>query len=110
MDCSKPDEPAGDAPAEEPDPQRRRQHRQRVLKRAAILNGINQSEIQCTLRNMHEGGAELQVPAEVAVPQEFLLYVPLDGVAYRAVLRWRSGSRIGVMFTGTEPKPRWHYG
>ncbi|RWB31810.1 MAG: PilZ domain-containing protein, partial [Mesorhizobium sp.] len=23
---------------------------------------------------------------------------------------WRREDRIGIMFTGTEPKPHWHYG
>lgn len=87
-----------------------RKHRSRVLKRAAILTGITNSEIACTIRNMHENGAELRVPAEARVPREFLLYVAIDGVAYRAVMRWRHQDKMGVMFTGTEPKPHWHYG
>jgi len=33
---------------EEPD--KRRQRRQRVLKGAAIINGINNSEISCTIK------------------------------------------------------------
>ncbi|TIM34179.1 MAG: PilZ domain-containing protein, partial [Mesorhizobium sp.] len=41
---------------------------------------------------------------------EFLLYVPTDGIAYKAAVRWRREDRIGVMFTGTAPKPHWHYG
>jgi hypothetical protein len=88
----------------------RRERRQRVLKRASILKGIQNSEISCVIRNMHSGGAELRVAIDVQIPSEFLLYVPVDSVAYRAQLRWRSGERVGVMFLGTEPKPRWHYG
>ena len=86
------------------------QHRQRVLKGAAILTGLNNSEVTCTVRNMHSNGAELKVPIDARVPDEFLLYVPVDGIGYRAVVRWRREDRIGVQFTGTEPKPRWHYG
>lgn len=87
-----------------------RQHRNRVLKRGAILTGITNSETICTIRNMHENGAELRVSPEARIPPEFLLYVAVDGVAYRAVLRWRREDKVGVMFTGTEPKPHWHYG
>jgi hypothetical protein len=68
------------------------------------------SDIPCMVRNMHAHGAELKVPADAAVPQQFLLYVAVDGVAYRCILRWRKGDRCGVEFTGTEPKPRGHYG
>ena len=88
----------------------RDKHRQRVLKGATILTGISNSEVKCTVRNMHAGGAELKVAIEARVPDEFLLYVPTDGIAYKTVLRWRRENRIGVEFTGTEPKPHWHYG
>jgi hypothetical protein len=87
-----------------------REHRRRVLKGGAILSGIKNSAVNCTIRNMHEHGAELRVQVEARVPGEFLLYVPVDDVAYRAVLRWRKLDRCGVEFTGTEPKPSWHYG
>ncbi len=88
----------------------RPEHRQRVLKGASILSGVSRSEIKCAVRNMHRHGAELKVERDAPVPNEFLLYVPLDGIAYNAVVRWRKDRRIGVMFTGTEPKPAWHYG
>ncbi len=87
-----------------------REHRQRVLKGASILTGINNSEIRCTVRNMHDGGAELRISVGSIVPGEFLLYVPIDEIGYKSVVRWRHGDRIGVMFVGTEPKPHWHYG
>lgn len=92
------------------EPEHRNEHRQRVLKGAAILTGVSRSEIRCTVRNMHEHGAELKLPPSTVCPAEFLLYVPADGIGYRSVVRWRSGDRVGVTFTGTEPKPSWHYG
>ena len=81
-----------------------------MLKGASILTGVSNSEIKCTVRNMHADGAELKVDLHARVPNEFLLYVPVDGLAYKAVVRWRQEGRIGVMFAGTEPKPSWHYG
>ncbi|MDF3167704.1 MULTISPECIES: hypothetical protein [unclassified Mesorhizobium] len=39
-----------------------------------------------------------------------LLCVPVDGIAYRTVVRWRKSDRVGVEFKGTEPKPKFHYG
>ena len=41
----------------------------RVLKGASILSGINNSAIDCTIRNMHEHGAELRVAHGRAHPQ-----------------------------------------
>ena len=87
-----------------------RRHRPRTLKGGAILSGPDQSEITCTIRNMHADGAELSLAADVQMPETFLLYVRADGIAYRATLRWRDGRRAGVSFHGTEPKPAWHYG
>ncbi|MBZ9864777.1 PilZ domain-containing protein [Mesorhizobium sp. CA15] len=88
----------------------RREHRNRVLKGATIITSITNSETTCTIRNQHAAGAELKVPVEARVPAEFLLYVPVDGIAYRSVMRWRKNDRVGVQFTGTEAKPRLHYG
>ncbi|TPI26875.1 PilZ domain-containing protein [Mesorhizobium sp. B3-2-1] len=93
---------------ESPEPQR--EHRPRVLKGGTIITGIRNSEIGCTVRDQHAGGAELKIPLESRVPDQFLLYVPLDGVAYRCEVRWRRNDRVGVQFTGTEPKPKRHYG
>lgn len=91
-------------------PNEQREHRNRVLKGASILQTVNDNEIKVTVRNMHEHGAELRVPIGPAIPEEFLLYIPIDGVGYRSIVRWRDGARMGVEFTGTEPKPHWHYG
>ena len=88
----------------------KREHRPRVLKGGSVITGIQNSEIAVTLRNQHAGGAELKIPIEARIPDRFLLYVPLDGVAYRCEVRWRRNDRIGVQFTGTEPKPKLHYG
>src|SRR5688572_9004632 len=88
----------------------RREHRKRVLKGASILIDVNTSEIRCSVRNMHAEGAELRLPPSSIVPNEFLLYVAIDAIAYRSVVRWREGDRVGVMFTGAQPKPAWHYG
>ncbi|MER9689715.1 PilZ domain-containing protein [Mesorhizobium sp. M0139] len=71
------------------DEEHRRERRQRVLKGASIISGITNSEISCTIRNQNSGGAELIVTVESRVPERFVLYVPTDGVAYQAVLRWR---------------------
>lgn len=88
----------------------RRQHRQRVLKGAAIITGIQNSEIRCSVKNQHDKGAELRVAPDARIPDRFLLYVHIDSIAYRCVVRWRRNDRIGVEFTGTEPKPKLHYG
>ncbi|RWB14363.1 MAG: PilZ domain-containing protein [Mesorhizobium sp.] len=88
----------------------RREHRPRVLKGGTIITGFQNSEISCSLRNQHSKGAELRVASDVQIPERFLLYVPVDGMAYRTVVRWRKNERVGVEFVGTEPKPKFQYG
>lgn len=97
-------------PLEENSGEHKREHRQRVLKGGTIITGIQNSEVSCTLRNQHAGGAELKVAPDSRVPDNFLLYVPVDGIAYRAEVRWRRNDHVGVRFTGTAPKPKLHYG
>jgi hypothetical protein len=93
-----------------PEVESRREHRQRVLKGATIISTGSTSEVGCTIRNQNVGGAELRGTLGVVVPAHFLLYVPVDGVAYQAEIRWRRNDRIGVQFAGKEPKPIRHYG
>lgn len=88
----------------------RASHRSRVLKQGSIIRGINHSEFPCIIRNMSENGAELKVGIDQEVPEEFLLYVRHDGMAYRCKKVWRDGTRVGVAITGTDAKPAWHYG
>lgn len=88
----------------------KREHRPRVLKGGTVITGVQNSEVAVMLRNQHADGAELKIPIESRVPDRFLLYVPLDGIAYRCEVRWRRNDRVGVQFTGTEPKPKMHYG
>ena len=92
------------------EPKTDREHRKRVLKGASILSGVNNSIVQCTIRNQHDHGALLVVPPEARIPTEFLLYVPVDGIGYHATVRWRKLDRCGVSFSGTSPKPSWLYG
>lgn len=85
--------------------------RHRVLKKATIIRGLKLSETVCVMRNESTNGCELKLnDAEQHVPDEFLLYVPMNATAYRCKIRWRTGARIGVEFSGTECKPHWHYG
>lgn len=81
-----------------------------MLKGGTIVIGVNDSEIPCMIRNMHSRGAELKVAADQFVPDQFLLCVTVDRECYNCRICWRRNDRIGVAFTGTAAKPRWHYG
>jgi hypothetical protein len=90
-------------------PNQPREHRQRVLKGASIILGVNESEISCTVRNMNSGGAELRVPFDAVLPQEFLLFISIDNATWRCEQRWRMKDRMGIRFIEPARKPSWHY-
>lgn len=90
-----------------PDGERRDPRRHRVLKSAFILQSRLESEIRCMVRNQHRNGVEIRLPQGVQVPETFLLYIPVDGIAYQSILRWRIGERAGLRFSGWGPKPSW---
>ena len=90
--------------------EQQRKHRNRVLKQGSIIRGTTFSDAVCMVRNMSDSGAELKIGIDQEVPEEFLLYVRHDGIAYRCKQRWRDGTRMGVEIIGKEEKPSWHYG
>ncbi|CDX16364.1 hypothetical protein LCM4577_30425 [Mesorhizobium sp. LCM 4577] len=88
--------------AEYPETERRLHVREFVLKEATIIaNGVR---IGCSVRNQHEQGAELRVAAGMDIPERFLLEVPADDMAYRALVRWRRNDRVGVALYSNAPK------
>ncbi|WP_434722060.1 PilZ domain-containing protein [Mesorhizobium sp. RIZ17] len=88
--------------ADYPETERRLHAREFVLKEATIIaNGVR---IGCSVRNQHEQGAELRVGADVEIPDRFLLEVPADDMAYRALVRWRRNDRVGVALYSNAPK------
>ncbi|UVK36533.1 PilZ domain-containing protein [Mesorhizobium sp. AR10] len=84
----------------DPKEERRLHLRLGVLKHATILAGAQNAEITCSVRNQHKHGAELRVAPDASVPDRFLLHVPVDGVTYQTVVRWRKNDRLGVQFFG----------
>ncbi|WP_414626600.1 PilZ domain-containing protein [Brevundimonas diminuta] len=59
-----------------------------------------QSTINCTVRNLSDTGACLEVSSALHVPSEFHLIV--DSVRFRADCRvvWRRGKKLGVVCEG----------
>ncbi len=76
--------------------------RQAVDMHGKILRGDSLPESICSIRNMSMMGAELRVGADQTFPEEFLLFVRVDGRTYRCRQHWREGTRLGVEFIGIE--------
>ena len=54
--------------------------------------------ITCTVRNLSDGGACLEVPSPIGVPDDFTLIIECDHFTRSCHVRWRTGHRIGVAF------------
>lgn len=76
--------------------ERRHIGRNRVLKAGTIAFGGG--AIDCTVRNMSDSGAALDVTSPVGIPDRFTLFIAVDGAHRSCVVVWRKEKRIGVKF------------
>ena len=83
-----------DAPADRSTP------RIRTLLQARIEFNAGATTVECTVRDLSESGARLQVPDSVVLPPKFTLFVPKHGRRYNALLRWHRQGYVGVEFEG----------
>ena len=70
--------------------------RRRVLKAGSIQFGGG--AIDCTVRNISETGAALEVVTPLFIPDRFTLAVQTDQLKRPCRIVWRKERRIGVTF------------
>lgn len=76
---------------------KRQTQRRRVLKAGTI--SINRAGgIDCTVRNLSNAGACLDVVSLLGIPDEFDLVIAEDHSQHPCHVIWRSGKRIGIEF------------
>ena len=71
--------------------------RRRVLKSGSISlagGGV----ITCTVRNLSNTGAALEVTSQVGIPESFVLVLEMETKKHSCKVAWRKGTRIGVAF------------
>ena len=78
--------------------ERRRRPRHRTLKAGRIVFNHRFSVISCTVRNISETGACLQVASSVGIPDHFDLTIEPDGASRACDVAWRAEQRLGVAF------------
>jgi hypothetical protein len=76
--------------------QKRIAPRQRVLKAGTIEFGGG--GFDCTVRNLSETGAALDVVTPMFIPDRFMLFVPTELLKRPCHIVWRREKRIGVAF------------
>ncbi len=89
------------------DADRRNLRRNHVYKGGKILTGVQRAIVDCVVRNWSHSGAKLRIGESSLVPNEFLLYIPVDLACYRVQVRHREGLDIGVEILGPVDKPEW---
>lgn len=70
--------------------------RRRLLKAGKISFGGG--AIDCTVRNLSETGAALEVSSPVGIPEHFTLVIEADHIHVPCIVVWRKDTRIGVHF------------
>jgi len=70
--------------------------RRRLLKAGKISFGGG--AIDCTIRNLSETGAALEVSSPVGIPEQFTLVIEVDHIHVPCRVVWRKDTRIGVHF------------
>ena len=70
--------------------------RHRVLKAGTIEFGGG--AIDCTVRNVSNTGAALDVTSPMGIPENFTLLLPSDGLHLPCHVVWRKERRLGVAF------------
>ena len=77
--------------------ERRTRQRRRVFKAGTIeFDGIG---IECTVRNISEVGAGVEVASPVGIPHEITLNILSRGASHHCHVVWRQEKRIGVAFS-----------
>jgi PilZ domain len=70
--------------------------RKRVLRAGTIE--IGGGAIDCTVKNLSETGAALEVVTPLFIPDRFTLFVPSEQIKRPCQVVWRKEKRIGVTF------------
>ena len=74
--------------------ERRKYPRHRTLKAGRIVFNHRFSVISCTVRNVSEGGACLQVASSVGIPDCFDLTIEPEGASRTCNVAWRCEQRL----------------
>lgn len=77
--------------------ERRTVGRQRIFKAGKIeFDGI---AVECTVRNISEAGAGLEIMNPVGIPHQITLNIVTRDVRYHGHVVWRQKRRIGIAFS-----------
>jgi hypothetical protein len=77
---------------------RRSSPRHRTLKSGKIVLGNRTMVFDCRVRNLSDDGALLKLPSTIDIPDRFELRIVNEDIQVIALVRWRTGTELGVQF------------
>jgi PilZ domain-containing protein len=77
-------------------PERRTATRRRIFKQGTLA--FSGGAIECTVRNISTGGAQVDLACPMGLPPSFTLAINTDQFLRRCHPVWRKETRIGVAF------------
>ena len=72
--------------------------RRRMFKAGTIEFGGG--GVDCTVKNLSDTGAALEILSPLYIPDRFTLFVPSDQFRRRCHVVWRKERRVGIAFEG----------
>jgi len=79
---------------------KRQDQRRRIFKGGKIFFNDDRFVIDCTVKNLSQGGAALLVESTIGIPGEFNLLISRDHVLKSCKVVWKTDTQIGVSFVG----------
>ncbi len=79
---------------------RRSSIRRQINVAGRILTDKRRTPLECTVRDLSDSGARIDVREEALLPYEFELEVPDMNLMVRSRVAWANGKGYGLMFIG----------
>jgi hypothetical protein len=78
--------------------ERRSNPRRHVALAATIVVNKRRSPVECTVRDLSDSGAKIEILEDTAVPYEFELQIPEIHLCVLSRVAWTNGRNYGLMF------------
>jgi PilZ domain len=79
--------------------EQRKSVRRRALKGGRIIFNEGWASLSCTIRNLSEHGAKLQLESVLGIPSAFTLMFDDGSPPRKCLVKWRNPTSLGVEFT-----------
>jgi PilZ domain len=83
----------------------RRSKRARTFLQARISYGDGAISTECTVNQLSDIGARINIAGSIALPDMFDIIIPQKGASRRAKLVWRKDDQVGVDFFDERETP-----